>query len=122
MTECFTPNDLNGVCINIRNCPLLRSLLENHRKNDSVVSFLRNSRCGYEAKDPKVCCPLDKETFNTSHSENNLQATFSHKVVTIASSGYETVSSTRLPSQTTCGMNNQTPTKILQPMTELGMI
>ncbi|XP_050433643.1 venom protease-like isoform X2 [Adelges cooleyi] len=69
--ECFTPNEENGVCINIKRCPFLLSLLENQRKNASIVTFLRNSMCGYEGRDPKVCCPLESEVSNGNNGGNN---------------------------------------------------
>lgn len=119
--ECFTPNDLNGVCINIKTCPLLRSLLQNGITNDTVKSFIRNSSCGFEGRVPKVCCPLDIESISTS-TIKNYQMITTHKTVNFASSGYETVSSTKLPSQNTCGRNNQTSKRILVPITELGEI
>lgn len=81
---------------------------------------MRKSRCEFEGKDFKVCCPLDKETFNISHFENH-QTTYSNKAASIASFGYETVTSTKLPSQIHCGINNQTPTRILQTITDLGL-
>lgn len=57
-TDCLTPSNLNGVCININLCQSLQTLYKNELQNSSVVSILRDSICGYELKQYKVCCPL----------------------------------------------------------------
>jgi len=60
LTECRTPNDENGVCIDIRNCTKLISLLQDPNTTESDMILLRNSICGFEGRTSKVCCPLDK--------------------------------------------------------------
>lgn len=118
--ECFTPNDLNGVCINIKRCPSLLMLLENQRKNSSIAAFLRNSMCGYEGRDPKVCCALDNE--NTDSSTQQQQSTRPPVTVTTtervsgqssAGENFETVRSAYLPSQNTCGRSNSSHIRIV---------
>ncbi|XP_050544568.1 venom protease-like isoform X2 [Daktulosphaira vitifoliae] len=54
---CFTPKNETGECINIKSCPTLFNLLNNRLNNTSII-LLRNSTCGYENRDPKVCCPV----------------------------------------------------------------
>lgn len=75
MKECSTPDDKYGICINIRNCPKLRKMLEIRRKNTTVTTFLRNSMCGYDDIDPKVCCQLDNGYNIPSSSSNDLRMT-----------------------------------------------
>ncbi|XP_016656052.1 venom protease [Acyrthosiphon pisum] len=58
--ECRTPNDENGVCIDIRNCTKLILLLQDPNTTESDLILLRNSICGFEGTTSKVCCPLDK--------------------------------------------------------------
>ncbi|KAL4112928.1 hypothetical protein QTP88_016643 [Uroleucon formosanum] len=89
--KCFTPNADKGNCINIKRCPTLLHLLENHRQNSSIVTFLINSMCGNEENFPyypKVCCKFEDKI-------------------------YETVSLSKLPSQETCGRSNISKTQIV---------
>jgi len=60
LTECRTPNDENGVCIDIRNCTKLVLLLRDPNTTESDLTLLRKSICGFEGTTSKVCCPLDK--------------------------------------------------------------
>lgn len=72
-------------------CPALLNLVEYHRQNSSIVTFLRNQVCGHEIDFPyypKVCCPFSNESDS--------------KAI------YETVSSRKLPSQDTCGRSKIT--------------
>lgn len=59
MTECETPNYEKGVCIDIKRCPKLLTLLENQRQVPSVLVFLKKSFCGFEGRSTKVCCALE---------------------------------------------------------------
>nr|CAD7443511.1 unnamed protein product [Timema bartmani] len=54
--SCLTPDNKNGRCINIKQCPELLSLLRSNRQQPGVAQFLRGSACGYDGFDPKVCC------------------------------------------------------------------
>ncbi|XP_026477687.1 venom protease-like [Ctenocephalides felis] len=57
-TPCSTPERRQGACVNIRRCvPLIRVLQAAARQPEAAV-YLRNSVCGYEGSDPKVCCAL----------------------------------------------------------------
>lgn len=120
--ECFTPNDLNGECINIRQCPPLLTLLDTQRKNATVAAFLRQSSCGYVGRDPKVCCPLDDEpTSTTEHYVNSNPVTRPNRPVTGPAqlgndnnnNNYNTVTSNKLPSQSTCGQTNTSHIRIV---------
>lgn len=71
--------------------------------------------CGYEGRDPKVCCPLENESFNNPETT---QSTTTQRMTTqrpnsSGSTGYETVSSIKLPSQQTCGRTNASHIRIV---------
>lgn len=89
LTECNTPNNDEGVCINIKNCPALRGMYGNPNISSSDVVLLKNSSCGHDGEYPKVCCSSNDN--HTSSTSSRLQ-------------GHETVSSSKLPSQSTCGL------------------
>lgn len=52
---CVNPLGMNGRCINIRQCAPLLKILQAQRPE--TIQFLRNSVCGYDGIDPRVCCP-----------------------------------------------------------------
>lgn len=58
--ECTTPNYESGVCISILKCPVLHTLMLEHRKRIEYINLLKASFCGYDNKTTKVCCPWDK--------------------------------------------------------------
>ncbi|XP_075222262.1 venom protease-like isoform X2 [Lycorma delicatula] len=65
--ECRTPFDEEGTCINIKQCPFLLKVLNDARNDPQAKTFLLQSRCGFEGKDPKMCCkkerlPLERPT------------------------------------------------------------
>lgn len=54
---------------------MLLNLLQSNSQDPAVGNFLRSSVCGFEGKDPKVCCPPDTNggnTDNTGNADNNL--------------------------------------------------
>lgn len=55
--RCTNPIGQNGTCLNIKRCPSLLNMLRQRRLIPGVADFLRESACGYEGNDPKVCCP-----------------------------------------------------------------
>lgn len=59
-TGCATPNGANGVCIGIRRCPVLLNILQMQPPPSGAVEFLRQSQCGFEGRDPLVCCPTQR--------------------------------------------------------------
>ncbi|XP_050544588.1 venom protease-like isoform X3 [Daktulosphaira vitifoliae] len=87
--SCINPNNENGICLNIKQCPALLSILQNNRKNNTAIAFLRSSMCGNEGRDPKVCCPRNPVSFGGS------------------------VTSSKLPSQSTCGVSYGNVNKIV---------
>ncbi|XP_012285285.1 melanization protease 1-like [Orussus abietinus] len=66
--RCSTPLQRPGTCINIRSCPKLLDILKQPRPlPQASLNFLRNSQCGFEGLDPKVCCE-DQVTETTPQS------------------------------------------------------
>ncbi|VVC37373.1 Hypothetical protein CINCED_3A012542 [Cinara cedri] len=86
-TRCTTPNQLDGICINIQRCILLDTMFKDPNRNDTAKNLLSKSFCGHEGTYPKVCCPT--------------------------SSDYETVWSSKLPSRKKCGIPSTTKVKIV---------
>lgn len=96
LTACNTTDQRVGDCINIKNCKLLLTLMLNPKKNASDVTYLRNSLCGYEGKDPKVCCSNANTTVinTTTQSPNNYKAGVSSRLM--SECGISNVSSNRI--------------------------
>lgn len=103
---CLTPNDEDGVCIDLKKCEKLRTLLENRRHIEWVKVHLRKSFCGYEGQSPKVCCPVEEQaashptTTTTEKSVSNAYHREPKPSSSLTSSGS---SSSRLPSKNACG-------------------
>ncbi|VVC38435.1 Proteinase, regulatory CLIP domain,Peptidase S1A, chymotrypsin family,Serine proteases, trypsin family [Cinara cedri] len=70
--DCFTPHNENGVCIEVRFCKKIYSLIETEKHNSTVLAYIKNSFCGYSANNPnpKVCCP--KNTVDPSFLSSKL--------------------------------------------------
>ncbi|XP_034938681.1 CLIP domain-containing serine protease 2-like [Chelonus insularis] len=54
--RCWTRNNEVGECINIRQCPPMLQLLQTQPLTRLVFDKLREAQCGFEGRDPKVCC------------------------------------------------------------------
>ncbi|XP_015171119.1 PREDICTED: serine protease easter-like [Polistes dominula] len=78
--RCFTPTNVNGVCINIRNCsPIIRILQNQKPLNPETIELLKSFQCGYEGEDPKVCCPVQPEpTKNVTQEISNIPDVSNH--------------------------------------------
>uniref|UniRef100_A0A481MQI0 CLIP domain-containing serine protease n=1 Tax=Nipponaphis monzeni TaxID=196483 RepID=A0A481MQI0_9HEMI len=118
--DCFTPNNLNGVCINLLRCPELRKMSETQRKNSTAVNYLKESACGYEGRNPKVCCPLENESPSTrpttgswNNNNNNNNNNNHNNNNNNNNNNYNTVSSNKLPSQNSCGRTNTSHNRIV---------
>lgn len=99
--ECSTPNNENGVCMDIKHCKKLRELLENQRHIPSVMAFLKKSFCGHESGITKVCCPLE----NAFSGE-------SKPIKESTDGNIKTHKPSKLPSKETCGHNNPISNRI----------
>lgn len=74
-SNCITPNGLNGRCIGIRQCSPLLSILQQRPLQPEVVDFLRQSQCGFNTADPRVCCAIE-----SGNSGNPTQGTQTNSV------------------------------------------
>lgn len=63
-SDCNTPNAVAGNCITIRQCMPLLSMLQEKPLRPETVDYLIRSQCGFEGKDPRVCCPLSSVESN----------------------------------------------------------
>lgn len=57
---------------------MLLNLLQSNPQNSEVGNFLRSSVCGFEGRDPQVCCPAsinggNTGNDNTGNTGNDLQ-------------------------------------------------
>ncbi|XP_050544565.1 venom protease-like isoform X2 [Daktulosphaira vitifoliae] len=109
----MTPTKEAGECINIKRCPSLIHLLR-EKNNTSVITFLRNSTCGYENKDPKVCCPIkiepSKNTEEIISSQNIYVHNNSDTVTTIKPKNPSNNSMLLFPNESldsTCGHSDE---------------
>lgn len=78
-TNCFSPHNKTGICVDIRDCPVLLRLLKSFsatKWNLQEASFLRKSQCGFRNNSPYVCCTEKLHTNTTP--ETNFQSTELH--------------------------------------------
>lgn len=112
---CVNQKNESGYCINIKRCTFLKTLLQNHRRNATAIKFVRESACGFDGRDPKVCCPIRTIVSNNNNKNgtvlNNknvhiISLNNSGKYATVSSESFsskETISSSKLPVQNLCG-------------------
>ncbi|XP_063377145.1 phenoloxidase-activating enzyme 1 [Cydia fagiglandana] len=61
-SSCRTPLGVESDCVSLYNCQPLLSAFEQRPLPGNVVSFLRQSSCGFDGYEPKVCCgPLPSQ-------------------------------------------------------------
>lgn len=57
-SECLTPNEKPGTCLELTTCSTLYNLMLMRGKEPAIANYLRKSQCGLtHDKTPKVCCP-----------------------------------------------------------------
>lgn len=105
-STCVTPNGANGVCIGIRRCSVLMNILETRPLPPGAVEFLKQSQCGFEGKDPRVCCPTGGSTppRGDNQNETNNMGTDSDSGVVgddLTASSYDLSNNPLLPTE--CG-------------------
>lgn len=67
-SNCASPSGAAGLCIGIRQCPQLLNILQTRPLTPQAMDFLRQSQCGFEGNDPRVCCPI--QDFGTSNRDS----------------------------------------------------
>ncbi|XP_012265988.2 uncharacterized protein LOC105691829 [Athalia rosae] len=55
--DCQTPRNAPGYCVEISQCDELVQLLQARPLRNDAYDLLKQSHCGFQGKDPKVCCP-----------------------------------------------------------------
>lgn len=65
-SDCTLPNGGFGQCIGLRQCQPLLRVLQTTPLTDDVSNFLKQSQCGFDGKDPRVCCPIQNRISNPS--------------------------------------------------------
>ncbi|XP_015171014.1 PREDICTED: uncharacterized protein LOC107063621 [Polistes dominula] len=73
--DCTTPNGVAGSCINIRQCIPLIKLLQNRPLLPESENYLRQSQCGFEGQNPRVCCPAGSNQIDLPSSRDNIPST-----------------------------------------------
>lgn len=70
---CRTPRGESGDCINLRQCqPLLDLLHESGSQRQTHLDYLVKSQCGFEGRDPLVCCPIDVRPVTNRYDQPNV--------------------------------------------------
>ncbi|XP_043255138.1 melanization protease 1-like [Colletes gigas] len=55
--KCFTPENKPGECVNIYSCRQVIKIFEQQKPlSRDVLNYLNSLQCGFEGKNPKVCC------------------------------------------------------------------
>lgn len=70
--SCINPRNKPGTCITINQCPELLALLQDRYRSPENTRYLRNSQCGNENNQLKVCCASIAQTCN---NPDNAQGT-----------------------------------------------
>lgn len=60
INDCTNPDGFHGTCTLLSECPNLMSLLAT--PSPYSLNYLRQSVCGYQQFDPKVCCASEADT------------------------------------------------------------
>lgn len=63
---CTTPRQKPGTCILLNKCDSLYRLLLKQPVLQRDTDYLRQSHCGFVGTEPKVCCPVEYESGQTS--------------------------------------------------------
>ena len=62
VTQCKTPDGLQGLCIDLYRCDPILNLLKIKPLPAPIISHIRKSVCKVKTPAPDVCCPLNKGT------------------------------------------------------------
>lgn len=104
-TVCVTPRQEDGICIPIKSCNSIITLLKTQGATPEISALLRQSQCGWKGPDPMICCP-QQQTRITS-TERVVESTPEVREITSPDPGVI------LPRPPLCGRNNITKTRIV---------
>ncbi|XP_018332507.1 CLIP domain-containing serine protease 2 [Agrilus planipennis] len=96
--NCITPKGERGQCVTIKNCPQLLRILSYVPIRAEDANLLRDSNCGFQGIDPKVCCSLTNEQITTPPPATRIPLNTGEKLT-----GYH---SSLLPSTEICGVSS----------------
>ncbi|XP_037039357.1 mucin-2-like [Bradysia coprophila] len=120
--NCYSPDNLPGVCINIQNCAFFYRLLQTGETGSlgSLGAYIKKSLCGYDGVDLLVCCPNQiSQGVTQSIPQINTPFTFSSLTsgTTVTGNTFPPTSSpTSAPTTSTsqtCGISNFTQTRVV---------
>lgn len=83
-SNCISPDGKAGRCIGLRQCPQLLTLLQTVPLTSENVNFLKQSGCGFDGNEPRVCCTETQDRRNPEPSrvdatnDTNVQYDFSN--------------------------------------------
>lgn len=80
---CSTPDNLNGFCINVKECPAVLDEFLKRRNDPEYVRFIQqsNANCNYERQ--AICCP-NQSPPPSQNQQNNQQQTSSNTASRLA--------------------------------------
>jgi len=111
VTQCKTPDGLQGVCIDLYRCDPILNLLKIKPLPAPIISHIRKSVCKVKTPAPDVCCPLNKgssTTYNEKFQFGSEEAkTKSEESTTISNNVSDTES---IPSTTSSSNDESTLT------------
>lgn len=63
---CLSPDNINGYCINVKQCPTVLNTFIQRQKDPEYVAYIRqsNANCNYASQ--VICCPNDAATSQTT--------------------------------------------------------
>lgn len=72
--SCTTPLGRRSECISIYECPPILAAFQQRPLPSHVISFLKQSQCGFDEFTPKVCCgPLPAQSSVTTTTVGRLE-------------------------------------------------
>jgi len=105
-SPCQTPQQEAGVCISIKICDPLITLLRSQGATPEVASLLRQSACGWGGNYPLVCCP---QLLNKAGSTERIDI----NTPQLPESTSPRYSGVTLPRPPYCGYNNISKTRVV---------
>merc|ERR1711860_115718 len=73
--SCTSPDGLEGECTYLLQCPTLLQLLTKRPLKPAVITFLRQSVCGFTRNLPDVCCPKSRPLTTTTSTTTTTSRT-----------------------------------------------
>lgn len=105
---CTTPRQKPGTCILLNKCDSLYRLLLKQPVLQRDTDYLRQSHCGFVGTEPKVCCPVEYESGQTSTRPPNRYPNHNNNENEYGGEkGSVQVTNRLLPGLDECGINGE---------------